>query len=215
MADYLGELSDSVGFLNQSTGRPAMTRPKAKHNPLYGMYLPVKEVTLQELSTRQTTTVASKEEMELKLRSTVNVQCSLYFQDLALDPHSYSGFKKFDLFQYWKNKTLTGKYYWVLKCAQKWLSVPSMSTPSERVWSICGVIDHPKRGRLDGFKLEAQALIHNNYHSLTTHHAKIEARSIELMNEKQKRNKKVPSAVIHVDDEEEDNDDSDSDILID
>jgi hypothetical protein len=183
--DYLGKLLNAVEFLNQRDGRPT-TSPQAKHNSLYGMYSPQEEPTLQQISEQQTTTIGSEEEFETKLRSTVNVQCSLFFQDLALDPHVYVGFKNFDLFQYWEKKKLSCKYYWVLKCAQKWLSVPSMSTPSERVWSICGVIDNPKRGCLDGFKLEAQAMINNNYHNLKAYHSKIEARTIELMNEKKK-----------------------------
>jgi hypothetical protein len=184
-ADYLGKISNSLDFFKHREGKPA-TPPQAKHNSLYGMYSPEQAPTLEGMIAQPTTTFASEQEFETGIKSTVNVQCSLYFQDLALEPHAYVGFKNFDLFQYWQKKELSCKYYWVLKCAQKWLSVPAMSTPSERVWSICGVIDNPKRGRLDGFKLEAQAMIHNNYQNLKSFHSKIEARSIELMKEQKK-----------------------------
>jgi hypothetical protein len=204
-ADYLGKISNSVEFAKNRKRDVPATPPGAKHNSLYGMYSPVREETLADMIQKQTTTIGDTDDFEKKLASTVNVQCSLYFQDLALDPHAYGGFKKFDLLQYWQKKTHNCKYYWVLKCAQKWLAVPAMSTPSERVWSICGVIDNPKRGRLDGLKLEAQAMINNNYQSLRAYHTKIETRSIDLMKQKKDRSKVAAAAPIQVDS------DSDSD----
>jgi hypothetical protein len=65
-----------------------------------------------------------------------------------------------------------------------------MSTPSERIWSICGIIDDQRRGHMDTLKLESQAMIHNNYSNLEGDHQKIETRAIQLMDEKHgKKNK--------------------------
>ena len=46
--------------------------------------------------------------------------------------------------------------------ARKWLSVPATSTPSERVFSICGIVNTAKRSRLSGKSIENQVFIHNN-----------------------------------------------------
>jgi hAT family C-terminal dimerisation region len=50
----------------------------------------------------------------------------------------------------------------VAPAARKWLSVWSTSTPSERVFSICGVVDTARRNRLGGESISAQVLVHNN-----------------------------------------------------
>ena len=47
--------------------------------------------------------------------------------------------------------------------ARKWLGVVATSTPSERVFSICGVVDTARRSRLTGKSIEKQVFLHNNY----------------------------------------------------
>lgn len=56
----------------------------------------------------------------------------------------------------------SAKYPNVAACARKWLSVPATSTPSERVFSICGLVSTCKRSRLIGESIEAQVFLHNN-----------------------------------------------------
>jgi hAT family C-terminal dimerisation region len=46
---------------------------------------------------------------------------------------------------------------------RKWLSVCSTSTPSDRVFSICGVVDTAVRTCLNGDSITAQVFIHNNF----------------------------------------------------
>jgi hAT family C-terminal dimerisation region len=50
--------------------------------------------------------------------------------------------------------------------ARKWLSVCSTSTPSERVFSICRVVDMARRNRLNGYSITAQVFIYNNLSKL-------------------------------------------------
>jgi hypothetical protein len=123
-----------------------------------------------------------------------------YFEDLSTDIHVYGEFRNFDLLKYWRQKQENSRYIWVRKCAQKWLAVPSMSTPSKRVWSICGIIDDNQRGRLDGSKLEAQAMINNNYHKLTHYHHVIQIQSLkkwdELRAEKREKRAKARNATV-------------------
>ena len=55
---------------------------------------------------------------------------------------------KIDPLQCWQdNKDI---YPNVAKCAQKWSGVPATSTPSEGVFSICGIVDTAKRNRSNG-----------------------------------------------------------------
>ena len=52
----------------------------------------------------------------------------------------------------------------VATLARKWLSVTATSTPSEGVFSICGIVDTARRNRLNGKSIENQAFIHSNKH---------------------------------------------------
>ena len=58
------------------------------------------------------------------------------------------------------------KYPKVAIGARKWLSVCATSTPSERVFSISGLIDTPTRSSLSGKSMYDQVLIHNNWECL-------------------------------------------------
>jgi hypothetical protein len=123
----------------------------------------------------------------------VHDECASYFRELTLDLMVID-FGKFDLMSYWREKREASKFPNVRKCARKWLSVPAMSTPSKRVWSICGMIDSANRNRLDGKKLEAQAMVHNNYYSMASEHSAIEKRTIEAMDVRRaKRSKRRQS----------------------
>lgn len=51
----------------------------------------------------------------------------------------------------------------IARVARKWLGVVATSTPSERVFSICGVVDTAKRSRMTGNSIEKQVFLHNNY----------------------------------------------------
>ena len=66
----------------------------------------------------------------------------------------------FDPFDWWRDN-LT-RFPSVGAVARKWLSVPTTSTPSERVFSICGIVDSAKRSSLSGKSIEDQVFIHNN-----------------------------------------------------
>ena len=67
---------------------------------------------------------------------------------------------KLDPLDWWQeNKT---KYPHIAVLARKWLSVPATSTPSKRVFSICGIVNTAKRSKMNGKSIENQVLIHNN-----------------------------------------------------
>ena len=63
---------------------------------------------------------------------------------------------------WWRDNRL--KYPHVALAARKWLSVTATSTPSERVFSICGVVDTAKRSCMVGESIEKQVFLHNNYY---------------------------------------------------
>ena len=50
--------------------------------------------------------------------------------------------------------------------ARKWLCVPASSTPSERVFSDCGLALTAKRSRLKGSILRDQVMIRRNAHCI-------------------------------------------------
>ena len=58
------------------------------------------------------------------------------------------------------------KFPMLARVARKWLCSPATSTPSERVFSIAGIVDAPKRNRLNPSLLSAQVFCHNNYRVL-------------------------------------------------
>ena len=55
-----------------------------------------------------------------------------------------------------------GKFWNVARVARKWLAVPETSTPSERVFSICGLVHTTKRSNLLGLSMEKQVFCYNN-----------------------------------------------------
>ena len=65
--------------------------------------------------------------------------------------------KDLDPLLWWKEKW--NNYPRVSLAARKWLSVCSTSTPSERGFSIYGIVDSVKRNRLKGNAVAAQVSI--------------------------------------------------------
>jgi hAT family C-terminal dimerisation region len=70
---------------------------------------------------------------------------------------------KLDPLEWWRSHC--NRYPNVARAARKWLSVSGTSKPSERVFSICGVVDSTKRSRMLGESIENQVFMHNNYSS--------------------------------------------------
>lgn len=68
---------------------------------------------------------------------------------------------QFDPLEWWRINC--NRYPNVARAARKWLSVSSTSTPSERVFSICAVVDTAKRSCMLGESIENQVFMHNNY----------------------------------------------------
>ena len=62
----------------------------------------------------------------------------------------------------WWNQNCS-RYPNIARVARKWLAVTATSTPSERVFSICGLVDTAKRSKMLGESIEAQVFVHNNY----------------------------------------------------
>ena len=65
-----------------------------------------------------------------------------------------------DPLMWWKAKRFN--FPNVARVARKWLSVPATSTPSERVFSICGLVDTAKRSSLLGESIQKQIFLYNN-----------------------------------------------------
>ena len=66
----------------------------------------------------------------------------------------------FDPLDWWRENIC--KFPNVGAVARKWLSVPATSTPSERIFSICGIVNSAKRSSLAGKSIENQVFVHNN-----------------------------------------------------
>ena len=65
---------------------------------------------------------------------------------------------------WWKEKR--NNYPRVSLAALKWLSVCSTSTPSERVFSMCGIVNSVNRNRMKGNAVAAQVFLYNNLDAL-------------------------------------------------
>jgi hypothetical protein len=76
-----------------------------------------------------------------------------------LDPEIYVHPKQCPL-AWWKEHRF--RFPWIAVAARKWLSVPASSTPSERVFSHCGVALTAKRASMRGDALMNQVLLKNN-----------------------------------------------------
>ena len=94
------------------------------------------------------------EDAKLELLVAQEVQSYLIDTDGHQDP-------SVDPLEWWRCNSK--RYPNVARAARKWLSVSSTSTPSERVFSICGVVDTPRRNRMVGESVENQVFLHNNY----------------------------------------------------
>ena len=72
--------------------------------------------------------------------------------------------KKFNPLEWWRiNKD---RYPYTALVARKWLCVSATSTPSERVFSICGIVNSAKRSSLKGESIQDQVFVHNNYYKV-------------------------------------------------
>ena len=80
------------------------------------------------------------------------------------DASAGAGGKDLDPLLWWKEKR--NNYPRVSLAARKWLSVCSTSTPSERVFSICGIVNLAKRNRLKGNAVAVQVFLYNNLDAL-------------------------------------------------
>ena len=90
---------------------------------------------------------------DMKSKNALNAYCTF-----LIDTQTY---KDIDPLIWWKTKRFN--YPNVARIARKWLSVPATSTPSERVFSICGLVDTTKRSNLLGESIEKQVFLHNKY----------------------------------------------------
>jgi hypothetical protein len=168
---------------------PPATPPKNNKEPnLYDMYSPEKEEepvatndgTNTMVRNATATSTAETDDPFQYYEASIRDECASYFADMAMDM-MVEDMTSFNLMDYWRAKKDASKYSSVRLCARKWLAVPAMSTPSERVWSICGLIDAPKRNKIDDRKLEAQAMVHNNYHAMHAYHVDIKKRTCKAM----------------------------------
>jgi len=69
-----------------------------------------------------------------------------------------------DLLQWWKQQKDTFPKLWLL--AQRILAVPATSAPSERVFSIAGLVLQAKRTSLAPENVNKIIFVHNNGHLL-------------------------------------------------
>jgi hypothetical protein len=93
------------------------------------------------------------------LRNKVELEIANYLNNTAHISHHQ------DPLLWWReNKHLYLNIAWT---AHKWLCVPATSTPSERVFSNCGVALTAKRSKMKGSCLKSQILLKNNMHSVS------------------------------------------------
>jgi hypothetical protein len=93
------------------------------------------------------------------LRNRVELKVVNYLNKMAHISHHQ------DPLLWWReNKHL---YPNIAQTARKWLCIPATSTPSERVFSNCGVAVTAKRSKMKGSCLKSQILLKNNMHSVS------------------------------------------------
>lgn len=98
-------------------------------------------------------------------RTTINNEINSYLGPKHIPPNV-------DPLEWWRSNR--AQYPNLALAARKWLCVPVTSTPSERVFSHCGVALSAKRSRMKGAALMNQVLLKNNlkHVKLTTEHIK-------------------------------------------
>lgn len=119
------------------------------------------------------------------LSSVINNEIDLYISKFKI--FSKPGHEVNDPLLWWRENSNTLPN--LARLARKWLSIPASSTPSERVFSIAGLMDTAKRQSLSPRKLGEQVLIHNNYDTMLPFHGKLDTYTIENYN---KRKHKEP-----------------------
>ena len=93
------------------------------------------------------------------LGNTVELEIANYLNSTAHISHHQ------DPLLWWReNKHI---YPNIARTARKWLCIPVSSTPSEHVFSNCGVALTAKRSKMKGSCLQNQILIKNNMHSVS------------------------------------------------
>ena len=81
-----------------------------------------------------------------------------------VDIESSCATENLNLLEWWSKNRLQYPNIAVVSC--KWLSVVTTSTPSERVFSICGVVDSARRSKMTGESIQKQVFLHNNYYKV-------------------------------------------------
>jgi hypothetical protein len=117
------------------------------------------------------------------LKTTISNEMNLYnltMKQIASLDHDV------DPFDWWRANR--GTFPHLAKVARKWLSVPASSTPTERVFSIAGLMDSAKRSNLHPKKLGEQVFVHNNHDRMTHCHDQIQ--SLQLENYKARKRKR-------------------------
>lgn len=87
------------------------------------------------------------------VKSTCELEVNHYIREMECDWDE-------DPLQWWKANAL--KFPRLASLARKWLCVVATSTPSERVFSGCGLSLTPKRSRLKSDMLRRQIIVHDN-----------------------------------------------------
>ena len=81
-----------------------------------------------------------------------------------VDIESSCATENLNLLEWWSKNRLQYPNIAVVSC--KWLSVVATSTPSECVFSICGVVDSARRSKMTGESIQKQVFLHNNYYKV-------------------------------------------------